>query len=167
MNKKLETLFNLPEVEDESVIDVDSIDIGIEDVKQELMAAPDMLNAITSMEKIDMALTPVAGIDTHDTDMDDVAVKAIESYQKLMDLGLQVSDGHAAKIFEAAAAMLKTAMDAKDAKVTRKLKTIELQLKKAKMDGDLAKGKRPTVAGSPGDPYDRNELMRIIKDTKG
>ena len=72
-----------------------------------------------------------------------------------------MSDAHTARLFEVAGAMLKTALDARDAKVNRKLKTIDLQLKKARLDKDI-NGINP--ATNNNDPeYDRNELLSYIK----
>lgn len=167
MNKKLEELFNLPDDIEEDLTDEEEKE-ALEEVKTELAKTTEILDSLTSLEKIDTALSSVSGLDEHDSDMDDIAKKAIDSYQKMLDLGMNVSDAHAAKIFEAASTMLKTAMDAKDAKVNRKLKTIELQLKKAKLDHDSNKGKRPSE-GRLGQPLDRNELLKIMKtkDTQG
>lgn len=163
MTRKLEDLFNLP-IEDsveESEEDVSS------EIKQELLKSTEILNSLSSLEKIDTALSTVSGLNSHDQDMEDIADKAIDSYEKLMNLGMNVSDAHAAKVFDSASTMLKTALEAKDAKVNRKLKTIELQLKKAKLDFDMnAKNQKGKSSSRDGNVFDRNELLRIIKSEK-
>ena len=64
--------------------------------------------------------------------------------------------------------MLKNAIDAKAAKMDKKLKMIELQIKKAKLDQDTdaeaAKG-----VSIPGDGFivtDRNSLLEKLKNMK-
>jgi len=164
MTKKLTEIFDLAtDIEDQLEIEMEEEQSP--EVKQELANSTTILNALSSIEKVDTALTTVSGIETHDAEMDDIAEKAIDSYEKLLTLGMNVSDAHAAKVLEVATNMLKTAMEAKDAKVNRKLKTIELQLKKARLDFDATKGKRPSGADA-GEPFDRNELIRIISGAK-
>lgn len=127
--------------------------------------ATDIINSVTATEKVDHALATVSGLSEHDNDMDDVAKRALQSYEDLCDLGMNVADAHAPRIFEVASSMLKTALEAKDAKSARKLKTIELQLKKAKLDQD-EKFKKGEL--NPGDDsgaeFDRNELLDLWRD---
>jgi hypothetical protein len=67
-----------------------------------------------------------------------------------------------------AGGMLKNAIDAKSAKIDKKLKMIELQLKKQKLDQDA----NPDGEGSidiPGNGYivtDRNSLLEKLKNIK-
>ena len=64
--------------------------------------------------------------------------------------------------------MLKNAIDAKSAKIDKKLKMIELQLKKQKLDQD-ANGSEDTGISIPGDGFivtDRNSLLEKIKNMK-
>ena len=105
-------------------------------------------------EKIDMSLSNVTGLLEHDVEMDDIADKAIKSYEALCDLGLNVPEMHTGKIYEVASTMLKTAMEAKDAKVQKKLKMLDLQLKKLKIDSDI----NPEIltSGGNGVEFDRN-----------
>ena len=56
--------------------------------------------------------------------------EALEAYAELKDLAMNMSDAHSGRMMEVAASMLKTSLEAKEAKINRKLKTIDLQLKK-------------------------------------
>ena len=155
MTKKLEEEFNLrslSELEDDH-----------EEVEEEYMPSTitEVTEALTLSEKIEGALNAIKGIDTHDSDMDDIALKAIESYQNLMDLGLNVSDRDAGPIFDNAAKMLKTALEAKDSKVNTKLKQIDLMIKKARLDQQVSKGKDEDD-DPKGGVFDRNELLKLI-----
>ena len=69
-----------------------------------------------------------------DQELDDVGQRAITAYEDLMDLGMNVESRYSARIFEVASTMLKTGLDAKTAKLDKKLKMVDLQLKKQKQD---------------------------------
>jgi hypothetical protein len=71
--------------------------------------------------------------------MDELATKATETFDDLMDLGMQVDSRYASEIFAVAGAMLGHALTAKTAKMNKKLKMIQLQLQKAKLDLDKEK----------------------------
>lgn len=157
ITKKLEDFFSLPPVEAE-----------IEDApparsKEEIMVeAMQISSALTTAEKVDFALPPVVGLDMHDDEMDDIARKAVATFNDLISLGGNVPDMHAGKIYEVAGQMLKTALDAKNSKADKKLKMIELQLKKVRaeqIDFDLGAG---PAKGSQTGEFDRNELLRYL-----
>lgn len=151
MTKKLEELFDLPSNDEfaKEVSDDNNFDIP---VTQE---------ALDSLEKIESALPAVKGLEASDKEMDDLAKKASDSFDDLMDLGMQVDSRYASEIFSVASTMLGHAITAKNAKLNKKLKMIELQLKKAKLDHDLS-GDEPTATGT-GMVLDRNQLLdRLI-----
>jgi hypothetical protein len=76
-----------------------------------------------------------------------------------MNLGMNVSDRDAGSIFDSAAKMLKTALDAKDSKINSKLKQIDMMIKKARLDTNT--GSNDDSSG-PQAALDRNELLKII-----
>jgi hypothetical protein len=162
MTKKLEDFFNLPSLKEESVEEEPS-----EKSRDQLMVeATEIYSSLTTAEKIDHALPTVLGLDTHDSEMDAIASKAIKTFEDLLDLGANVPDMHAGKIYEVAGQMLKTALEARNAKADKKLKMIELQLKKVRAEQiDLDQGngdKRLTNGGE----FDRNELLKYIVSSK-
>jgi hypothetical protein len=152
MTKKLEELFDLPTNESSEDLDindsVNSIDAG------NLSIMPDTLAAL---DKIEAALPAVRGLEASDKEMDDLASKATESFDNLMDLGMQVDSRYASEIFGVASQMLSHAITAKNAKITKKLKIIELQLKKARLDIDT--GSDNNLPTAEGHVLDRNELL--------
>lgn len=153
MTKKLESLFDLPESSSRPN-------------EERITTTPEEITAIVEMsnlEKIENALTAVRGLEASDEEMDSLARQAVESYKDLMDLGMNVEPRHASEIFGVAERMLNSAITAKNAKVNKKLKMIDLQLKKAKLDqGNLEQIETPTN----GALFDRNELLdRLIKGT--
>ena len=79
-----------------------------------------------------------------------------------MDLGMQVDSRFASEIFSVASQMLGHAITAKTAKMNKKLKMIDLQLKKAKLDKDEVNNNNiPTGQGAV---LDRNELLSRLVD---
>jgi len=128
--------------------------------------ATPILKAITTAEKIDRALPQVTGLDAEDKDMDTYATEAMKSYQDLMNLGMNVEVRHSGKLFEVASAMLKNAVEAKNAKLEKKLRMVELQLKKQRVDQMNNKGDSSAdiVEGEGYVVGDRNELLKQILD---
>jgi hypothetical protein len=84
-----------------------------------------------------------------------------------MDLGMNVDSRFAAEIFSVAGAMLGHALTAKQAKLNKKLKMIDLQLKKANLDMKQADGGAAAPQPGHGHVLDRNELLdRLLGDRK-
>ena len=125
-----------------------------------------IMKAITTAEKIDRALPQVTGLDAEDQDMDIYATEAMKSYQDLMNLGMNVEVRHSGKLFEVASTMLKNAVEAKNAKLEKKLRMVELQLKKQRID-QMNKTSDNSADIVEGEGYvvgDRNELLKQILD---
>ena len=81
-----------------------------------------------------------------------------------MDLGMQVDSRYASEIFNVAGTMLGHAITAKTAKLNKKLKMIDLQLKKAQLDQKAA-SKEEQIEATPlgeGRELDRNELLKML-----
>jgi hypothetical protein len=157
MTKKLEELLNLPE----------SKKIIKEDEKQQKRDVAPLLRDISEFDKISAALPPVKGLgDASDSEFDDLAKKATEAYEDLMDLGMNVEARYSSRLFEVAASMLKNAVDAKSAKIDKKLRMIELQLKKQKLDQDANTDDGVTIPGDGVIITDRNSLLEKLKNMK-
>lgn len=153
--RKLEELFDLP-----SDDPVQSEQPTIEQT-QAYIAEVDL-----TMDKIDAALPMVKSLEASDQEMDTLAQKATDSFDNLMDLGYNVDSRFAAEIFAVAGAMLGHALTAKTAKLNKKLKMIDLQLKKARLDQTAGDGTIPTHTGQ-GHVLDRNEILeRLIGDRR-
>ena len=125
-----------------------------------------IIKALSTAEKIDRALPQVSGLDAEDVDMDTYSQEAMKSYKDLMDLGMNVEVRHSGKLFEVASSMLKNAVEAKNAKLEKKLRMVELQLKKQRIDqmsgndsnsGDIVEGEGYIVG-------ERNQLLKQIID---
>jgi len=95
--------------------------------------------------------------------MDELSQLAQESYKDLMELGLQVESRFSAEIFNVAGTML--ALDyLLTAKLNKKLKMIELQLKKAALDHKMSEKSEELdiILGGSGQVLDRNELLNAL-----
>ena len=153
MTRKLEELFDLPPTTEEINAAVPTLPAN-----KETIAAID-----EAIDKIDQALPSVKGLEASDSEMDSLANMAENSYKDLMDLGMQVDSRFAAEIFSVASNMLGHAITAKTAKLDKKLKMIDLQLKKMRLDQNQPEEKQPQQG--QGMVLNRNELLdRILKN---
>jgi hypothetical protein len=154
MTKKLNELFELPEDDNDM-----GLTIPIPNNAQGITT-----DAMNNLEKIENALPQVRGLEAADGEMDELAALATNSYKDLVDLGMQVDSRFASEIFNAASSMLGHAITAKTAKINKKLKMLDLQLKKAQLDQKVA-SKEEQIEATPlgeGKSLDRNELLKIL-----
>ena len=161
MTKKLEEMLDLPESKE---------------IIQEAMAKEEpkpiaqhreTLRDIAEFDKISSALPAVKGLgQMADVELNDIADRALTAYEDLMDLGMNVESRYSGRVFEVAGGMLKTGLDAKIAKLDKKLKMVDLQLKKANLDQKANTNKEETVDGT-GVVLDRNALLdRLLSKDK-
>ena len=164
MTKKLEELLNLPDSKEI----VDDAKVEQKKTKAESVAieSRETMRDIAEFDKIASALPRVKGLgNLADNELNEIADKALASYDDLMDLGMNVESRYASRVFEVAGGMLKTGLDAKVAKINNKLKMVELQLKKQAIDqkansnpdGDIVNGDGYVVT-------DRNSLLGKLKN---
>lgn len=111
------------------------------------------------LDKIDSALPQVDGL-ADDEEIDQYANESFQAYKDLMDLGMNIEPRLAGRIIEVASSMMGNAINAKNLKVDKKLKMIELQLKKMKLDQN--KPDEEAVTGTGSIVADRNELIKQI-----
>ena len=169
MTKKLEDILNLPNVKEEfKKVDKKEKENQAKQVNGvpknvDPNTAKHLEKTYAEFDKIAAALPQVQGLgDLGDLELDKLAVEAEESYKNLMDLGMNVDSRYSGRIFEVASTMLRNAIDAKSSKIDKKLKMVELQLKKLKLDKD---GKDDTGSIEESDGFvisDRNELMKKL-----
>ena len=153
--KTLEDTFDIESVEEDTA----TIEPTDDDIHAALALAND----------IDKQLSAARGKDEHDVEMDHLADLAIKAHMDLQDLGMNVEIRHAGEIFSSSSQMLKIAVDAKNAKVDKKLKMLKLQLDKLKLDRSTkTSDKEPLDVKAT--MMDRNELLKqlseIDNDTK-
>ena len=172
MTKKLEELLNLPEnqeiVKDDLVKQQQQNRAKEKQVARDNAPAENLFREIGDIDKIAAALPQVKGLgDIADNELDELAKKATDAYEDLVDLGMNVEPRYSARIFEVAQTALKNAIDAKSAKIDKKLKMIELQLKKQKLDQDAKPaGEDGDIQGEGYLITDRNSLLEKLKNMK-
>ena len=171
MTKKLEDILNLPNVK-EAFKEVDkkekdkklkeSANGGstVSSKNLDPKTQKNLQKSYAEFDKIAASLPQVKGLgEMSDLELDKLAIESEESYKNLMDLGMNVDSRYSGRIFEVASTMLRNAIDAKGSKIDKKLKMVELQLKKTKLDrdnGDL------DAIESTGTIVDRNELLKNL-----
>lgn len=147
------------------------------DIKEETVIAPettthvpaiDLQEKLEEFDKISAALPRVKGLgDMSDSELDGLAAKAEQAYDDLMDLGMNVEARYGARMFEVAASMLSAAIQAKTNKIDKKLKMIDLQLKKLAIDKKHGQGDDgEAVQGEGYILTDRNSILEKLKNLK-
>jgi hypothetical protein len=147
MTKKLEELFDLPEVSS-------TTDYTKEEIKQ----------ALTTASDLEMTL-PSEPENKTDVELDELTTKAMESFENLMSLGMNVEARFSAPIFDSASKMLGHAVTAKLGKAQKKLKETELKMRLMKQQADEARknGEDTNTVDVKAHVWDRNELIRNLK----
>ncbi len=158
MTKKLSELFDLPQSDDKQN----------EDVIEQQQVQEITQDTLSTLEKIENALPQVRGLEASDTEMDELAQLATDSYKDLMDLGMQVDSRFASEIFNSASSFLGHAITSKTAKINKKLKMLDLQMKKLALE-QKTQSKTEEIENTPlgeGSLVDRNELLKQILANK-
>ena len=169
MTKKLEDILNLPNIKEEfkkvdkkekenQAKQINGVQKNVDPV-----TAKNLERTYAEFDKIASALPQVKGLgELSDLELDKLAVEAEESYKNLMDLGMNVDSRYSGRIFEVASTMLRNAIDAKGSKIDKKLKMVELQLKKLKIDKTGKDDVGPVEESDGFVISDRNELMKKL-----
>ena len=152
MTKKLEELFEFDKLEQSD--EPESPTLTVEQTRAAIATID------TNIDKIDLALPAVRDLDASDRELDELADLAKQSYQDLSDLGMNVDSRFAAELFAVAGTMLGHALTAKTTKLNKKLKMIDLQLKKARLDQQAPDTELlPTAEGQI---LSRNDLLERL-----
>ena len=155
MTKKLEELLNLP-TDDEPLVEPTSV---------ETIPTINLEERLEEFDKIAAALPRVKGLgDMADVELDALANKAEQAYDDLMDLGMQVDPRYGSRMFEIAAQMMNAAITAKTNKIDKKLKMVDLQLKKLAIDKKHGSDGGDTVEGQGYILTDRNSILEKLKN---
>ena len=156
MTKRLEEILNLPDAEPVIIpAPADNVPVPIIDLQEKL----------EEFDKIAAALPRVKGLgDVSDAELDALASKAEQAYDDLMNLGMNVEARYGARMFEVAAQMMSAAITAKTNKIDKKLKMVDLQLKKLAIDKKHGEGSGDTMEGEGYIVTDRNSILEKLKN---
>jgi len=162
MTKKLEEIFDLEEQNTaKAKAQQDTKEIAEEPTHETVRSIDDSYKAI---QQIAGELPPINELDAlDDSELDKLASKSEQAYDDLMDLGMNVEVRYSGRIFEVASSMMKNAIDAKTAKVDKKLKAVDAKLKKLKIDKDNATDSDDVISGEGYVVTDRNELLKKLQ----
>ena len=157
MTKKLAELFDLPDLDSSDVIQPNE---ALKTIAENRDVIEQVDNAI---DKIDTALPMVRDLTATDQELDELASLAKDRFQDLMDLGMNMDPRFAGVVLQSASTLLGHAITAKTAKIDKKLKMVQLQLQKARLDHQINK---ENPEGKPvegqGIVLDRNALLEQI-----
>jgi hypothetical protein len=156
MTKKLEDLFNLDSPEPEKIVEV----TVPAPTHEEVNSLEDKYKAVQEITRSLPQIQELDGMDEKELDV--LAKKAEQAYDDLMDLGMNVEVRYASRIFEVASSMMGNAITAKTNKIEKKLKAVDLQLKKLKIDQDSGNDPNDVINGQGYVITDRNELLKKL-----
>jgi len=156
MTKRLEEILNIEPTEKDEVR-VQSAEVSVPTI--------DLQEKLEEFDKISSALPRVKGLgDMSDLELDGLAAKAEKAYDDLMDLGMQVEARYSTRMFEVAGQMLQAAITAKTNKIDKKLKMVDLQLKKLAIDKKHGHAGGEQVDGEGYILTDRNSILEKLKN---
>jgi hypothetical protein len=149
MTKKLEELFDM---EENPALDSDEYQEASRELEAIESQLPDNPNSITDLS-------------TSDQEMDDLASKAVKHYDDLMDLGMNVEPRFSAPIFDAASKLLGHAITAKTSKIDKKLKALDLDIKRRRLEMQEKQAKLADEEESGvAQELDRNALLEMLRN---
>ena len=163
MTKKLSELFDLPD---------NIASTNLAESSEVLQTIADNREAIArvdeAIDKIDLALPTVRDLEASDEEMDELADLAKSKFEDLMDLGMNMDPRFGGVVFQTAGTLLGHAITAKTAKMDKKLKMIDLQLKKMRLDQQGKNSEGPDIIPTAqGTVLSRNDLLeRILASNK-
>lgn len=157
MTQKLAELFNLPKHLPEET----TLEQATEVFKEHETV---FTNIDSTIDKIDSALPTVRDLDTSDQELDELADLAKSKFTDLMDLGMNMEARFSGQVFQTAGILLGHAITAKQAKLDKKLRMVDLQLKKMRLDHQIKQdgGDSNSAIEGEGMIVDRNTLLAQI-----
>jgi hypothetical protein len=162
MTKKLSELFDLPDIPSTDSAENSEVLQNIVENK-EIIAKVD-----EAIDKIDIALPTVRDLEASDQEMDELADLAKSKFEDLMDLGMNMDPRFGGVVFQTAGTLLGHAITAKTAKMDKKLRMVQLQLQKARLDHQISKeNPEDKPIEGQGVILDRNALLdQILQKNK-
>jgi hypothetical protein len=152
MTKKLEELFDL-ESQAEPIPEPVPVHEEINSLEDQYQAVQKIVQTLPQIQELE---------NLDEQELDNLAKKAEQAYDDLMDLGMNVEVRYSGRIFEVASSMMGNAITAKSNKIEKKLKAVDLQLKKLKIDNDAGVDPGNVINGQGYVITDRNELLKKL-----
>lgn len=156
---QLEDTFNLPEAIENIEKASEQITKSFEDDDSDID-----FDIGEYQNKMEITLDEYTNIKAYNKEMDAIADKTLDEFSDIVSLGKDSEPRHAGEMFSAAAQMAKISLDAKNNKMTAKLKLLELQLRKQRNEL-LAEKQRATLPSDQENPHDdETETKEVTRD---
>jgi hypothetical protein len=157
MTKKLSELFDLPDLPSTDSVENSQVLQTIADNREAIARVDE------AIDKIDIALPTVRDLEASDQEMDELAKLATSGYKDLLELGLNMDPRFGGVVFQTAGTLLGHAITAKTAKMDKKLRMVQLQLQKARLDHQISReNPEDRPVDGQGIVLDRNALLEQI-----
>jgi hypothetical protein len=157
MTKKLSELFDLPDLPSTDSAENSEVLQTIADNREAIARVDE------AIDKIDVALPTVRDLEASDQEMDELADLAKSKFEDLMDLGMNMDPRFGGVVFQTAGTLLGHAITAKTAKMDKKLRMVQLQLQKARLDHQISReNPEDRPVDGQGIVLDRNALLEQI-----
>jgi len=157
MTKKLSELFDLPDLPSTDSAENSEVLQTIAENREAIARVDE------AIDKIDIALPTVRDLEASDQEMDELADLAKSKFEDLMDLGMNMDPRFGGVVFQTAGTLLGHAITAKTAKMDKKLRMVQLQLQKARLDHQISKeNQEDKPVDGQGIVLDRNALLEQI-----
>ena len=157
MTKKLSELFDLPDLPSTDSAENSEVLQTIADNREAIARVDE------AIDKIDVALPTVRDLEASDAEMDELADLAKSKFEDLMDLGMNIDTRFGGVVFQTAGTLLGHAITAKTAKMDKKLRMVQLQLQKARLDHQISReNPEDRPVDGQGIVLDRNALLEQI-----
>jgi hypothetical protein len=157
MTKKLSELFDLPDLPSTDSAENSEVLQTIADNREAIARVDE------AIDKIDVALPTVRDLEASDQEMDELADLAKSKFEDLMDLGMNMDPRFGGVVFQTAGTLLGHAITAKTAKMDKKLRMVQLQLQKARLDHQISReNPDDKPVDGQGIVLDRNALLEQI-----
>lgn len=144
--------------------EVDGYDEADDFPLMEEPSADEIKHALATAKDMRRQLIEIPDVSEKEEQIDEIADSAAGYFEDIMDKAFNAEDRFASELFNAANALLKTALDGKNSIINAKLKLLELELKRQKLEHEISKvNNQPAVKEVQGQTYtvaNRNSLLK-------
>lgn len=161
--KSIEDTFDIPSIDDLQQAMKFITSPQSEEFEDELMPAistEELQEALSNAKDMKRSLMVVPDILDKEDAIDNLSDTASKYFEDIMDKAFNSEDKYASELMTAANLLLKTAIDGKTALINAKLKLLDLELKKQRLDQSVKAPEIKQVNGTEVTLADRNSLLR-------
>lgn len=127
------------------------------------VSTDEMKTALDAAKDLKRSLNIIPDVLEKEIEIDEIADAASKYFEDIMDKAFNTEDRFAPELFNAANALLKTALDGKNAIMNAKLKLLDLELKKLRAEPNKQTEREINPSGDTVTLSDRNSLLKNRK----